>query len=612
MSALVKRLGRSAIAPVLVAAVVASFLMADSPVAKADGDIVISGHGFGHGRGMSQYGSYGYAVERGADYRAILDHYYRGTNLYGDAGNPIITVELLGMRGMETVITGPDLALNGVPLGRGAVRMRGVASNTIEVLVGDTCAGPWSLWTGTPNGLVGSGVNASGELRLCEAGGIRAYRGHLTVLDGGGFQTTVNRVHLDDYLRGVLPREMPAGWGSAGGGRGMEALKVQAVAARSYALSSQWESYANTCDTTSCQVYAGGYTQPFGGAVKWIEDGRTDNAVAATTGQVRRKSNGAIARTEFNSSSGGWTAGGDFPAVEDLGDSTSINPNRDWTVTLSRATVAARLGIAPITGVQVTQRNGLGADGGRVLKVAFNTTVGQQTFTGNQVRAALGLKSDWFSLNTISTAQARAFTQALYADVLGRAGDPGGIDYWSGGLIGGADPYNVAYAFANSTERYRQMVYAAYVHGLNRGPDPGGANTWLNLLLRGGTLNDLNAAIFGSQESLNTLGRGDVRTWVDGVYKALLGRSASQDERTGWANHAAQVGRPAVAMTISQSVEACNKRLGEYYFYLLGRAIDPGGRSTYSGSLAGRGDVDVVAIIGSSAEYRQRAESRFP
>ena len=47
-----------------------------------------TGRGYGHGRGMGQWGAYGFAVDLGADYRAILDHYYGGTSLAGNAGNP--------------------------------------------------------------------------------------------------------------------------------------------------------------------------------------------------------------------------------------------------------------------------------------------------------------------------------------------------------------------------------------------------------------------------------------------------------------------------------------------------------------------------------------------
>jgi hypothetical protein len=113
----------------------------------------------------------------------------------------------------------------------------------------------------------------------------------------------------------VVPRESPASWADQGGGAGLNALKAQAVAARSYA----WAENRNpplykTCDTTACQVYGGAGLN----GVR-IEDARTDKAIADTAGEVRLL-NGSVARTEFSSSTGGWTAGGTFPAVEDTGD----------------------------------------------------------------------------------------------------------------------------------------------------------------------------------------------------------------------------------------------------------------------------------------------------
>src|SRR6476660_5904927 len=88
--------------------------LAAPPFAGADvTDITFTGHGYGHGRGMSQWGSYGYAVDHGWGYQAILDHYYGGTTLAGDAGNPAVSVELLAQKGRETVITGSGLTLNG-------------------------------------------------------------------------------------------------------------------------------------------------------------------------------------------------------------------------------------------------------------------------------------------------------------------------------------------------------------------------------------------------------------------------------------------------------------------------------------------------------------------
>jgi SpoIID/LytB domain protein len=92
-------------------------------------------------------------------------------------------------------------------------------------------------------------------LSVCTATGTRQYRGELSVVWSGGAQHTVNTLPMEDYLRGVVPRESPASWGDAAGGKGIEALKAQAVAARSYAWSEGRTAYAKTCDTTTCQVY---------------------------------------------------------------------------------------------------------------------------------------------------------------------------------------------------------------------------------------------------------------------------------------------------------------------------------------------------------------------
>lgn len=156
-------------------------------------------------------------------------------------------------------------------------------------------------------------------------------------------------------------------------------------------------SYAKTCDTISCQVYGGRAVRRNGETVS-NEHPMSDAAILATAGVVRDR-DGEVARTEFSSSTGGWTAGGVFPAVEDLGDAVERNPNHDWTVTLSVDAVEARYSDRTLTRLQVTERNGLGEDGGRVEEVTL--TFGAETFTmtGNEFRRAFGLKSDWFSID---------------------------------------------------------------------------------------------------------------------------------------------------------------------------------------------------------------------
>jgi len=184
----------------------------------------------------------------------------------------------------------------------------------------------------------------------------------------------INHLPTEPYLRGVVPRESPAYWGSLGGGKGLQALRAQAVAARSYALASVRSTFAHTCDTTACQVYDGA---GFKTGLTWtvLEQASTDAAISGTAGVVRRTS-GGIARTEFSSSTGGYTAGGTFPAVVDLGDSITSNPNHTWVTTLAFSAVASLLGTGTIRSMAVTTRNGLGAEGGRVTNVRVVSTAG--------------------------------------------------------------------------------------------------------------------------------------------------------------------------------------------------------------------------------------------
>jgi len=373
--------------------------------AQADVSVQLSGHGYGHGRGLSQWGSYGYAVNFGSSYSAILGHYYGGTVSSG-VGNPVIRVRLTALDGAGSisVTAGVDFWV-GQP-GPAAVRV-GAGHTATFIRSGDAwqislapggcgtraTVGPFAV-AGNPEAAptVHDGGDPRRLLTVCASG--TGYRGNLRFLTDGGATRAINVVDTENYLRGVVPRESPAEWGDAGGGRGIEALKAQSVAARSYGLSERRYSYAETCDTTSCQVYGGAARN--GG---FIEDRRTDDAIRATAGEVRTRS-GLIARTEFSSSSGGWTAGGDFPAVPDEGDTAS--PYHNWTQTLLGSQISrAYPSIGTFTSLQVLTRNGLGAEGGRVLSMRVSGTSGSVTVSGTDFRSALGLKSDWFSTGPV-------------------------------------------------------------------------------------------------------------------------------------------------------------------------------------------------------------------
>ena len=360
----------------------------------------LQGHGWGHGRGMSQWGALGYAIDHGWSGGQILAHYYGGTTA-GTAADVTQRVYLVGSAGTDLNVTqtAAKLRVDGWTGDWGAVSVRRLSATTYRVYASATagCTPSWTLLgetTATDVGVTSSvaqGEDAGRMLRDCRSG--RTYRGALRNVRTGGptGNVVVNQVGTEALLRGIVPKEVSPGWAGLGGGAGAAAVRAQAVAARSYVLAgdTRWGSWATTCDSTSCQVYQG-----FG-----IEDTRTDAAVAATAGQVRRTGGGGIARTEFSSSSGGWTAGGDFPAVVDEGDDVAGNSFHTWTVTVSKTAIeAAYPGRGAFLGFTGFVRNGHGDQGGRITQVQLAFTGSSVTQTGEQVRSALGLRSNWWAV----------------------------------------------------------------------------------------------------------------------------------------------------------------------------------------------------------------------
>ncbi|MCW2693143.1 MAG: SpoIID/LytB domain [Mycobacterium sp.] len=363
-----------------------------------------TGHGYGHGRGMGQYGALGYALMGWSSAR-ILDHYYGGTTGTGAPAPGSITVRLTGNDFQDTVVYQPGglMTTNGVP--SNAVRIHRTGAGAFEVSYGSSCTGPF----GAPTAVSGTAVavtptaysdtDRTHALQLCTSNGTITYRGNLIAVDTGSTQVTVNQLGTDDYVRGVVPREAVADWGSPATG-GMAALEAQAVAARSYALADRRYGYADTCDSTSCQVYGGWATN---GTVN--ENGYTDTAVRTTAGVVRRftsgANSGAIARTEFSSSTGGYTAGGTFPAVPDDGDATASNPYHAWhrTVTADTITSALGNGLGAFQSMVINGRNNLPVGDGRITTVTLTFAGGTRQVSGTSFAYAVGLLDEWFSID---------------------------------------------------------------------------------------------------------------------------------------------------------------------------------------------------------------------
>jgi SpoIID/LytB domain protein len=375
--------------------------------------VTFDGRGWGHGRGMSQWGALGYAVESRWGGTRILDHFYGGTTM-ATVSAPDQRVYLQASKGREMVVTqtAGRLRVDGYASDVRAVRVARLSSGRFRIWRGSSCTGSWTLVgdRSASEVLVRSSVMQGDDptkmLQHCLSTGTRYYRGQLRAVDALGTIVTVNQVAVELMLRSIVPKEVSPYWADLGDGFGINAVRAQAVAARSYALSGdgRWGTWATTCDSTQCQVYAGyGSRTASGTSITKVEDPRTDAAVKATAGLVRRFPDGRIARTEFSSSSGGWTAGGAFPAVRDDGDDYSRNTNHAWTLTVSRATIEAKYDarqgrdLGTFLGFDSYVRNGLGELGGRVTRVRAHFSGGDVTLTGEEVRTLFGLKSSWFA-----------------------------------------------------------------------------------------------------------------------------------------------------------------------------------------------------------------------
>ena len=332
-----------------------------------------SGRGYGHGAGMSQYGAMGQANDA-KTYREILGFYYPGTEI-GPAG--VGTIRVLLAEELASVTVSSTVAF----------RVRDVFGKTVAVPAGDaSLSSTFELAVaGEPpvqlTGPVSFLASAGGPLSV--AG--KRYRGRIDAsLSSRRKLLVVNAVGLEAYLQGVVPREMPSDWPE-------EALKAQAVAARSYALASRKPGGA-------FDVYGDERSQVYGGIA--AEDPRTSAAIQATKTEVLRY-DGQIATTFFSSSSGGRTADAigvlskSLPYIVSTPDPyDKVSPWHTWgPVAVGAVKLAKGLGVrGPVSDLSLGPRRD-----GRVLSALVTGGAGEQTVSGATVRFGAGLRSTWIT-----------------------------------------------------------------------------------------------------------------------------------------------------------------------------------------------------------------------
>jgi SpoIID/LytB domain protein len=368
-------------------------------VMPAEGTVTLRGHGYGHGHGMSQYGAEG-AARQGLTWQEIVTFYYPGTTLSKDAGRVRV---LISADTTRDVVVAPRSGLVVTDTRTGEVWQlpeNGATRWRLDVSDGRTVVGfltdRWRRWR-TLSG--DGGFRAGGQpITLYADGQAHRYRGMLVAASpsiGSTDRDTVNVLLMDNYIKGVIPREMPPSWSPA-------AVRAQAVAARTYAAYEKQhprDDHYQLCDTTSCQVY-GGYD---------AEDSRSNDAVRQTAGVILTYG-GAPAFTQFSSSSGGWTSANQFsylPAKADPYDSVAINPNHNWKQTIDVARIE-RLwpGVGNLKTIRFTARDGHGEWQGRVWRLVLggrksgSTTA--VTVSGDTFRSKLGLRSTWFTVGSVT------------------------------------------------------------------------------------------------------------------------------------------------------------------------------------------------------------------
>lgn len=212
---------------------------------------------------------------------------------------------------------------------------------------------------------------------------------------------------LEEYVAGVVAGEMPATFE-------LEALKAQAVAARTYALSKMLRAEesgnsadhpsAPLCDDTHCQVYRDEEELLELKGKDWMEDGwvKILEAVRATAGEVMYYDGALVEQPLFHSASGGKTENSEDVFVSALPYLRSVDslyegeaPYQNETISISLTSFIEKVGEA--YGASSINSNSIKilsrSEGGRVEEI----NVGDKILTGRNLRDLFGLRSANFT-----------------------------------------------------------------------------------------------------------------------------------------------------------------------------------------------------------------------
>jgi SpoIID/LytB domain protein len=415
-------------------------LVPTGPAAAAVPVLVLDGTGWGHGVGLSQWGSE-YQARTGRSTNDILATFYPGAELGEAAGSMRVAVHrpstatttLSFPQGGEVRSAPSGAQASGFPVrvGKGGrVRITFDGAYRVTPLVAGQSAGavtsyeqdpctlvvlcptttttppttpttPPTTTTTRPGGGGGGGGTttstvpskpgstassskpviavpaASGVTTVDDRG--RSYRGAIEANASGGLRL-VNIVGIEDYLRGMS--EVPSTWPAA-------AVQAQTIAARTYALRAM-QSSGEICDDARCQVYVGATAESPG-----------QNAAVAATAKRVLTFGGKLAAAVYSADAGGVSANtfegfgtpeGTYPYLRNVRYDTD-NP-LPWNLLVGFEELGRRFGYpGSVTGARVSEKG----PSGRALEVTLEGSAGDRAIDGHTFARSLGLRSTRFT-----------------------------------------------------------------------------------------------------------------------------------------------------------------------------------------------------------------------
>ena len=294
--------------------------------------------------------------------------------------------------GQKHVLVSSDTGFSLVENASGKVLMTIAPHTAVEIASGTMGL----LWNGEP--LTGASFRLVPQDPACVFQiGEGHYRGSFLLRVQGESFDVIEQVALDDYVNGVLAEEMPASWH-------LEALKAQAVAARTYALRSKAQHRSDgydVCTTTHCQVYGGVDS----------ETAATRTAVQTTAGQILTYA-GEPAETLFHSDSGGMTEsrealwGDGVPYLVPVED--EVQKTSPWQTSFAEADFLKKLAAVgkdvgalqkiELSPLVIGKSDAYRTPSGRVSRMVIHGSNRAATLTGSDMRSIFGLKSTLFDV----------------------------------------------------------------------------------------------------------------------------------------------------------------------------------------------------------------------